>query len=104
MLHLYAALAEKERRLISERTKAALAVRKVSGGRLGNPTKIRAAGDLGRVSLVAAADAHAQTLLPLLRTLRTEGAISIGATTRSLNDRRIRHAAHAGTFRALPIC
>jgi DNA invertase Pin-like site-specific DNA recombinase len=28
MLHLYAALAEKERRLISERTKAALAVRK----------------------------------------------------------------------------
>jgi DNA invertase Pin-like site-specific DNA recombinase len=31
MLHLYAALAEKERRLISERTKAALAVRKASG-------------------------------------------------------------------------
>jgi len=30
MLHLYAALAEKERRLISERTKAALAVRKAS--------------------------------------------------------------------------
>ena len=32
MLHLYAALAEKERRLISERTKAALAARKVNGG------------------------------------------------------------------------
>ena len=31
MLHLYAALAEKERRLISERTKAALAIRKASG-------------------------------------------------------------------------
>jgi DNA invertase Pin-like site-specific DNA recombinase len=30
MLHLYAALAEKERRLISERTKAALAAKKVS--------------------------------------------------------------------------
>jgi DNA invertase Pin-like site-specific DNA recombinase len=28
MLHIYAALAEKERRLISERTKAALAARK----------------------------------------------------------------------------
>ena len=37
MLHLYAALAEKERRLIAERTKAALAVRKASGTRLGNP-------------------------------------------------------------------
>jgi DNA invertase Pin-like site-specific DNA recombinase len=89
MLHLYAALAEKERRLISERTKAALAIRKASGGKLGNPTNIRDAGDLGRVSLVAAADAHAQSLLPLLRTLRTEGAITIGAITRSLNDRKI---------------
>jgi Resolvase, N terminal domain len=33
MLHLYAALAEKERRLISERTRAALAIRKASGFR-----------------------------------------------------------------------
>src|SRR5687768_17582218 len=31
MLHLYAALAEKERRLISERTKAALAAKRASG-------------------------------------------------------------------------
>ena len=36
MLHLYAALAEKERRLISERTKAALAARKAQGAKLGN--------------------------------------------------------------------
>jgi DNA invertase Pin-like site-specific DNA recombinase len=34
MLHLYAALAEKERRLISERTKAALASRKTTGVKL----------------------------------------------------------------------
>jgi DNA invertase Pin-like site-specific DNA recombinase len=33
MLHLYAALAEKERRLISERTRAALAAKRASGGR-----------------------------------------------------------------------
>jgi DNA invertase Pin-like site-specific DNA recombinase len=31
MLHLYAALAEKERKMISERTKAALAVNKAEG-------------------------------------------------------------------------
>jgi len=36
MLHLYAALAEKERRLISERTKAALAAKKVRGAKLPN--------------------------------------------------------------------
>jgi DNA invertase Pin-like site-specific DNA recombinase len=67
MLHLYAALAEKERRLISERTKAALAARKARGGPLGNPTNIRQAGEIGRASLVEAADEHAGSLLPLLR-------------------------------------
>src|SRR4051812_6741424 len=48
MLHLYAALAEKERRLISERTKAALAAKKASGATLGNPRNIAHAGNLGR--------------------------------------------------------
>ena len=89
MLHLYAALAEKERRLISERTKAALAVRKAAGGKLGNPINIREAGNSGRASLIAAADAHAESLLPLLRMLRNEGAITIGAITRALNERKI---------------
>ena len=41
MLHLYAALAEKERRQISERTKSALASRKLQGTKLGNPTQCR---------------------------------------------------------------
>jgi DNA invertase Pin-like site-specific DNA recombinase len=36
MLHLYAALAEKERRLIAERTRLALAAKKASGAKLGN--------------------------------------------------------------------
>jgi DNA invertase Pin-like site-specific DNA recombinase len=66
MLHLYAALAEKERRLISERTKAVLAIRKASGGKLGNPTNIREAGNDGRASLIEAADANARSLLPVL--------------------------------------
>jgi hypothetical protein len=37
VLHLNAALAEKERRLISERPKAALAAKRASGVGLGNP-------------------------------------------------------------------
>jgi DNA invertase Pin-like site-specific DNA recombinase len=92
MLHLYAALAEKERRLISERTRAALAIRKASGSKLGNPTNIRVAGDIGRATAIAGADDHARSLLPLLRSLRAEGAVTIGAVTRSLNDRKVRTA------------
>ena len=89
MLHLYAALAEKERRLISERTKAALAVRKATGAKLGNPSNIREAGEAGRASLTEAADDHARSLLPLLRALRAEGTITIGTVTRCLNERKI---------------
>lgn len=40
MLHLYAALSEKERNLISERTKAALKVLKANGAILGNKTNL----------------------------------------------------------------
>ncbi len=40
MLHLYAALAEKERALISARTKAALAAKKAQGVRLGNSSML----------------------------------------------------------------
>jgi DNA invertase Pin-like site-specific DNA recombinase len=89
MLHLYAALAEKERPLISERTKAALTIRKGSGAKLGNPTNILAAGEIGRATLIEAADDHARTLLPLLHALRAEGTITIGAIARCLNERKI---------------
>ena len=40
MLHVYAALAEKERRMVSERTRAALTARKRQGARLGNRTNL----------------------------------------------------------------
>ena len=89
MLHLYAALAEKERRLISERTRAALAVRKATGSKLGNPSNIKEAGNVGRSSLIESANEHVRSLLPLLRTLRSEGVVTIGAVTRFLNARRI---------------
>ena len=47
MLHLYAALAEKERRLISERTRSALAARKAQGATLGNRSNAAEAAALG---------------------------------------------------------
>jgi DNA invertase Pin-like site-specific DNA recombinase len=56
MLHLYAALAEKERRVIGERTKAALVARKAHGAKLGNPTNPEQAAAIGRQAQKAEAD------------------------------------------------
>ena len=92
MLHLYAALAEKERRLISERTRAALAAKKASGARLGNPSNIVLAGESGRQVQVAAADQFAANLLPVIAAIRHTGATTLEAITCALNDRGIRPA------------
>jgi DNA invertase Pin-like site-specific DNA recombinase len=103
MLHLYAALAEKERRLISERTKAALAAKRVSGARLGNPTNAPEAAVLGRVAQVEAADRFVQELLPLLTAIRASGATTLGATTRAPNQRGIRSPRGAAVARFIRV-
>jgi DNA invertase Pin-like site-specific DNA recombinase len=92
MLHLYAALAEKERRLISERTKAALAAKRASGAKLGNPSNIAAAGLCGRQIQVVAADQFAAGLLPVVDAIRRTGATTLEAITRALNERGVRSA------------
>jgi len=92
MLHLYAALAEKERRLISERTKAALAAKKASGARLGNPRNIGIAGEVGRGVQITAADQFAASLLPVVLAIRNAGATTLAAMTSALNERGIRPA------------
>ena len=73
MLHLYAALAEKERRVIAERTKAALAAKKASGIKLGNPRNIKAAGALGRQTLINDADRFAAGVLPVVDAIHKTG-------------------------------
>ncbi len=92
MLHLYAALAEKERRLISERTKAALAAKKASGARLGNPRNIAHAGALGRGIQTAAADEFVAGLMPVVQAIRNTGATTLEAMSQALNQRGIRSA------------
>src|SRR6476646_120190 len=67
MLHLYAALAEKERRLISERTKAALRAKRAAGARLGNPTNLCVAGSLGRTAQSQVANEFATNLVPVIQ-------------------------------------
>ena len=90
MLHLYAALAEKERRLISERTKAALRAKRANGARLGNPTNLHAAALIGRSSQAQAADEFATNLVPLLQAIRNAGASTLSEIAKALNGRGIR--------------
>jgi DNA invertase Pin-like site-specific DNA recombinase len=92
MLHLYAALAEKERRLISERTRAALAAKKAAGASLGNPNNLHAAGSLGRAVLCQAADHFADALAPIIATLRSEGASTLRSMAAELNRRGFKSA------------
>jgi DNA invertase Pin-like site-specific DNA recombinase len=92
MLHLYAALAEKERRLISERTKSALAAKRGSGAILGNPTNIQRAGQLGRRAQQAGADRHATNVLPVIRSILAHGPVGMVSIAEQLNQRGIRTA------------
>jgi DNA invertase Pin-like site-specific DNA recombinase len=88
MLHIYAALAEKERALISERTKAALKAAKASGMRLGNP-KLSEAQARGTASTKAAADQFAANMLPVIREIQKEGVTSAAGIAAALNKRGI---------------
>src|SRR6187549_625139 len=92
MLHLYAALAEKERRLIAERTKAALAAKKAAGAKLGNPRNAAQAAEVGRTVQVTAADAFVAGLMPVIDGIRKTGVTTLEAITQALNQRGIRSA------------
>lgn len=92
MLHLYAALAEKERRLISEWTRAALTARKAQGARLGNPRNAADAAALGRESQSRSADAFAANVLPILASMRNAGISDLRGLAFPLNSRGIRTA------------
>src|SRR5215831_3541916 len=78
ILHLFAALAEKERALISRRTKDALAAAKARGVQLGNP-ELAAANR-------AAARGRAEALRPVLMELRD---LSANAAAIELNRRGV---------------
>ncbi|WP_353843466.1 recombinase family protein [Mesorhizobium sp.] len=103
MLHLYAALAEKERRLLSERTKAALAFRKTTGMKLGNPTNTAVAAARGRKISIREADRFAQTVLPIIASIQQSGVTSLRGLAIALNNRGVEPRATAnGRSRICP--
>jgi DNA invertase Pin-like site-specific DNA recombinase len=85
MLQIYAALNEKERRLISQRTKAALAAKKARGEPLGG------LNDKGRQNQ-AEAKARAEALRSVIDEIKASGRTSLRAIAEGLNARGIKTA------------
>jgi len=79
MLHIYAAFAEKERRLISRRTKDALAAKKAQGVKLGGV-------NAGTIAKRDEALQRAEELRPIFAELAGKSARAIAVT---LNERKI---------------
>lgn len=92
ILHLYAALSEKERRLIGERTRAVLAVKKAQGKVLGNRTNLADAQAKGREANKAASLVFAARVMPTISKLRA-ASMSMNAIADHLN------ASHTPTMR-----
>jgi DNA invertase Pin-like site-specific DNA recombinase len=97
-VHVLAAVAEHEREMISQRTKAALGAAKARGKRLGNPNgarALRAAGagqpgwKSGAIGNQAAADRFARRLAPVIDAIRVEGIMSLEGIADELNARGI---------------
>jgi DNA invertase Pin-like site-specific DNA recombinase len=89
MLHLYAALSEKERELISTRTKSALQVLKAKGVQLGNRTNLAEARVKSASINKARADEFADNVLTTISQFRERGE-SLPTIARHLNNMGVR--------------
>jgi len=106
VLHIMAAVAEQEGRAISERTKAALAVAKARGAKLGwsNPERAseqRQAAQKGVAVRVAMADDFAANVLPIVRELQSNG-MSLRSVANALNERGVK-TARGGKWQAATV-
>ena len=92
MLHIYAAFAEKERALISERTREALARKKAQGAVLGNRTNLAEAQAKGAAATQERAAAFARNVLPVIREIQQAGTRDLRGIAAALNARGVRTA------------
>lgn len=88
-VHIYAAMAEHERKLISERTKAALRAAKDRGVKLGGYRGVSVNPALGTAAKKRRAADFSARILPVIQELREEGFSSLSELARGLNERNI---------------
>ncbi len=87
-IHILAAVAEHEREMISQRTKAALQAAKKRGVKLGSPTPKKGAAIRSKV-LQDKANRFATNTLPIIKELQSQGITSYKSLAKALNMRCI---------------
>ncbi|WP_062114365.1 recombinase family protein [Aureimonas sp. AU40] len=102
LLHLYAALGEKERALISHRTRAALQAKKAAGATLGNRTNLAEAQAAGAASNAATADKFAGNVLPVIHQLQATGLTTLRDLAAALTARGVK-TARGGEWTAMGV-
>jgi DNA invertase Pin-like site-specific DNA recombinase len=95
-VHILAAVAQHEREMISDRTKAALAAAKKRGQVLGNPNLAEAA-KLGTAAVKRNARRFAANIRPIIDEIMRAGATSHNAIAAKLNERNVK-TARGGTW------
>jgi DNA invertase Pin-like site-specific DNA recombinase len=101
-LHIYAGLAEKERQMIADRTKAGLQAKKARGETLGATAEVRAkAVAYATVAVTAQADAFADKLRPMIQRMILAG-MSYRAMALELNAMKVK-TARGGDWHAMTV-
>jgi DNA invertase Pin-like site-specific DNA recombinase len=101
MLHIYAAVAEKEPALIADRTRNAMQAAKQRGRRLGNP-RLDDIRHLAAAATRKLSDDFAKNTLPIVRQIQASGATSLRQIAAALTARGI-PTARGGVWNAMQV-
>jgi DNA invertase Pin-like site-specific DNA recombinase len=103
---IMAMVADEERRMISSRTKAALAAAKKRGTKLGGDrgaTVTNATRKAAKAAVKARTDARAADLAPVISELKSAGVTSLGGLARALTERGIPTARGGSEWSAVQV-
>lgn len=101
VLHLYAALAQKERALICARTRDALARAKARGKVLGSP-ELACARKMAVKAVRTEADRYAANVLPIILAIKRAGTTTLREIAEALNARGVA-TARGGQWHAMTV-
>lgn len=87
-IHIMSAMAEYERDMISQRTKAALQAAKARGVKLGGPN-IKQVSAQGRERQAQRANQHANNVLPIIAEIKASGVSTLAGIADALNARGV---------------